>query len=307
MIDENDKKHLRTLVSIMQNTNKDLKKEKFPWLKELSSNIPFVLILTVGALVGSGFALATLTTLGNFILPISAGVGIVAGVAIPKIVHAILENSNGNIGRIYTKHNLHKYFKAMINFLNSKEFGYLISHPENISKLNDEQIQAIVSQIYAYTKNLCVQIDKMLEKKVIARTNKDLKAINKLIQKLNNNPSKEAAITKQIQKIVDKNVKFVSPWCKLYNTYSSNAKKLFTFINDWDGDFEIPQIGKADELYLSKKVIPLLCKQPENDAVEVSGINKTETQSLLETNETNETKQNAKLSSFEELKTYLQK
>ena len=307
MIDDKDKKYLTTLLSIMKHTKNDLSNKKSGWVKELSNNIPFVLLLTLGSFAGTGYALLNLTTFGNFILPIAAGAGIVSGIAVPKIIHHILENSNGKIGRNYTKHNLHKYFKEMIKFLESKDCNYILLNPKNISNLTDEQVKSIIAQMHAYTSSFYLMTKKSILSKIEKRNKKDLKQIQNLLNKLKTNSNLENKISKQIQNIVDKNAKFVEPWCKMYNQYTTNARKLFSFFNEWDNEYEIPQDVNyyQNANHLSDRVVQLLGKSNPQKVVEIPKVF-TEDDLKLETiNKTK--KEKISVSTFEELKAYLLK
>ena len=302
-MDEKEKKYLNTLIDTMQKTKVRLKKEKGGFLKELSSNIPFVLFLVIGSFAGAGYALMSLTSLGNFVFPISAGIALTTGVGIPKFLHTIFEKSNGKFGRSYAKHNFQKYYKAMIDFLNSKDCDKILSNPNNIYNLSTSQINNIKKQLHFFTKNLYLSANKLILNKVTKRTSSDLNSIKKLIEKIDTNPNKEAKITKQIKKIVDKNIKFVSPWCNLYNQCESNAKKLFDLLKEWDNTLEVPNVSLLNATYLSEKVVKLLGDNKKNDEIFEQKQIKKEIPSSIQSVE-NKAKN---VSTFEELKTYLQK
>ena len=178
-------------------------------------------------------------------------VGFVAGFFLPKLIHKICINLKGKFGRKYAKNyvynGVHNHY--VYNLICNKE----VVKAERTSKIPQDKFKDFVKYAKSFPTSYKYDLDECMGNKIAKRHKKDFNKISKL---LNSGDVYSQRTQDKINKIIEKNEKFVKPWCDLYNECGEYGIKFEEHARDFNKD--MPPIVynrfKADVGFLRKKV-----------------------------------------------------
>ena len=215
MISERDKKFVTSIVDGFEKKCDAIESRRGWHFRHMRHSVPALCVLYVTFFVGLGFLFTQVVNIGNFALIATFLLTPVLAYGIPQLFHLLRGKFNGKLGRVTVEEDVTDYLITFKNLMKEKLFKKILKNRKNIDKLTEDDVEELKRRLDNVTYNAAVKLDELTLKRISSRKNRDMKKINKLLQ--NYSHKNEARITAKINKIIERNDKFVKPWADLYD------------------------------------------------------------------------------------------
>ena len=254
-------KNIEKLAEKYSNESKELRGN---FLYKTTSSPIFTGVLTVGAYAGL-YALFTFVAgvpalLTQYSIPFSMGGSVSFGLGSPVITRQIVKHSNGTLGKNFAKLEMNDYISNIMKKHLSRSYKNILK-ASKASEISISELNSYVEQTYAFACKFKYYLDKIVAKKIDSRNKEDLQKIQKLCSKINS--KNKSAKQKKINKIIEANKKFITPWCEIYNKYGIVSYNFYKSSNKLDPKYLVPDENSfsRDVNYLEKECVNFTTKK----------------------------------------------